>query len=87
MLCYVTTECHLFLLRKLSFSPLLFFSYPAKQAAHRRIRKSKPLTTACHLGATLRRKTILHVSSDTEILTTVASRRGLSLMVESGLNA
>ena len=84
----VTTECHLFLNRKLPFFPLLFFSYPTKQPVRHRIRKGKPLTPACHLGTTLLRRSIhLHASGDAhcvyERLTNVASRRDFSLMVES----
>ena len=88
----VTTECHLFLYRKLPFSPLLFFSFPTKQPAHRGILIRKSLSPAYQLGATLHRRSIyLHVSSEEHsvqgLLTSVASRRGFLLMVESRSNA
>lgn len=87
-----TTEYHLFLYRKQLFSPLLFFSYPTRQPAHQRIRKGKPLTPACHLGAILHRRSIhLHVLSEPHnvygLRTNVASRGGFFLMVESRSNA
>lgn len=85
-------NCYLFLYRKLPFSPLLLFPYPTRQPAPQRTREGKPLSAACHLGAILHLRSIhLHVSSEQHnvygLQTSVASRRGFFLMVESRSNA